>query len=220
MSLTRIVDLFEECFRDAAVFQREVSGASLFETDTLRKEKKEWVVIAAGVGPGDAATFFPGNASRAERAQVPLRIASGGQLSVLFVIRPFDPGSEDLPQLPLITPFAPGRGVPYAEIRNGSFFRPSGLSGKQVVVENFRWELDVGTSQQEPMEDWLCQWKRFLGHNPAHAPSHFHFNTPPLDAGRGARGRAEHARGDLRLAVGLPNPLALILSFAGWLRSC
>lgn len=217
MPLQRIKSLFEECFCEAGVFSREVPGAALFETEVLKKGKKDWVVIAAGVTDDEAGSLFPGNPNRADRATKPVNLIHGGQLAVRFVLRPFEARVETLPPLPLITPFAPGRDMPFVEVLQGSFFRPSGLDGAGTGLENFRWELDVGESQRQPLEVWLRPWAAHLHHNPAHAPSHLHFNSPPLDPK--GHGRAEHPSGDLRLSVGLPNPLALILSFATWLRA-
>jgi hypothetical protein len=218
MSAQRLMELFPECFRAAGIFEREVPGASIVEIDVLPKTR-DWVAIAAGITEREAAELFRGDSSRASRAQTPIRITLGGQLSALFVVRCFDPAQMPLPTLPLVTCFAPGRGIPFVEIRPGSYFRPSGFSGRQIVVDNFRWELDVSESQNDPIEGWLTQWKGFLGHNPAHPPSHLHMNTPIIDRTVGRRQRPDPTTSDLRLAVGLPNPLALILSFAGWLRA-
>ncbi|MDA1014040.1 MAG: hypothetical protein O3A00_06255 [Planctomycetota bacterium] len=61
-------------------------------------------------------------------------------------------------------------------------------------------------------------WKDALAFNPAHPPSHLHINQTPLDEYESLRDAGTHSPAELRLTVGVPNPLALILSVAAWKR--
>ncbi len=219
MLLQRIADLFVACFQDAGVFKRQVPGASLIEAAECELDRKQWVVVCAGLSDSEAGVYFRKEPGRRDRALTPLTVTGGGQLSFAFVVRPFDRGRESAPEPPGVAPFAPGEGLAFVELRQGSFFRASNLEGNDIGVEHLRWELDVPGSLQQPREAWLRKWKIILGHNPAHSASHLHINSPPLDPSGSSEHRGEHSAADLRLGVGPPNPLALILSFAAWLRA-
>lgn len=217
MDLQRVADLIEACFRDAGVFSRQTVGAGLIEAEVCTIERARWLVACAGIGEADAANYFKGHPGKQDRAVSPLRTSDSGQLSFLFVVRPFEFGTAvDLP--PGVTDFAPGNQIPYVEYRNGSFFRASNLDGGEIGVEHFRWELDIPKAHTQPREEWLRKWFTILGENPAHPASHLHVNSPPLEEGASKR-RDEYSGDDLRLAVAPPNPLALVLSFAAWLRA-
>jgi len=203
--------------RDAQVFDRDVAGGSLFEVDNLKKENRNWLVLAAGVPPEESNTVFPNNPARAERATIPLNILGGGQASFHFLLRPLDFPVENSPTFARAAHFAPGDGIPLVEIRE-AYFRLSNLPGDNSPLNHLRWEFDLVTAYQDPMEDWLPPWKSRITYNPAHPPSHIHFNAPPIDAESVGRGRSDHSPAEFRLAVGLPNPLAMILSFAVWIR--
>ncbi len=214
----KIKNAFERCFRDAGLFERDVSGGSLIETDILRKEGKKWLVVAAGINQDEAAIFFPAQPKRAERAGTPLTITGGGDISFLFVVRPVSfPIQKHLP-LTFIAHFAPGDDVPLVEMRSG-YLRIGNLSDNNVGLTALRWDLDAVPSHRYPMEDWLRNWPTMLNHNPAHAPSHLHINSPQVSAEPGSDLRDMSSPRNLRLGMGVPNPLSLILSLASWLRA-
>jgi hypothetical protein len=218
MPLEEVASTFERCIREAGVFERDVPGGSLAETEIVRLENRKWVVIAAGISLEDANSLFPVTGTRAERATKAVNVLGGGQASFLFVIRPFSPADGWSP-LAFVTPFLHRGRVPFIEIRQGGYFRLWGHNPGEARLSSFRWELDHVASAQEPIEEWLRPWSRQLGYNPAHAPSHLHLNSPPIPPNSGADSRVEHSHGDLRLAPGLPNPLAMIFSLAAWLRA-
>jgi hypothetical protein len=203
--------------KDALIFDRDVASGSLFEVDCLKKENKSWLALAAGITPAESEEIFPTNRSRAERATIPLIVLGGGQGSFLFVLRPLALPIAGFPAFSRAAQFAPGEGIPLVEIRD-AYFRVSNLPGEDSGLNHLRWELDLGTAYQNPLEDWLLPWTRRLQYNPGHAPSHLHFNAPPLDAEAVGRDRREFVSAELRLAIGIPNPLALVLSIAAWLR--
>lgn len=217
IQLEQIAAIFEECFRDAAVFERSVGGA-VVETDVLRKEGKKWAVVAAGVDFDEAYTFFPDHPKRAERAGEPVRILPSGQLSMLIVARPIT--TDELTQdAENVATFAPARGIPFVRIRDGSFLRCWDITDPDRRVRSLRWELDSQYARSDPSEEWLGEWKRYVGFNPAHSASHLHINAPAFVPNAPIDDRIEHSLGELRLGVGTPNPLGLVLSLAAWLRS-
>lgn len=216
MTLPRIADLLQSCFREARVFTPQAAGAGLIETNVCRLDGAEWLVAGAGLGESAADDYFRGHPTKRSRALHPLRANDNGQLAFLFVIRPFD--LRLATELPLgVAAFAPGNQMPYIEYRNGSFFRASNLDGGSVGVQHLRWELDTRNAGARPREEWLRKWAPILGCNPAHPTSHLHVNSPPL--GDDGDDRVDSSGDDLRLAVAPPNPLALVLSFAAWLRA-
>jgi hypothetical protein len=146
-----------------------------------------------------------------------LSVLGGGQASFCYVLRPLVFPIEGSATFSRTTDFAPGEGIPLVEIRD-AYFRLSNLPGDGNRVNHLRWELDPGTGHREPIEDWLLPWMERLRYNPGHAPSHIHLNAPPVDAEAVGRDQQEHSSSELRLAVGIPNPLALILSLAAWIR--
>jgi len=126
---------------------------------------------------------------------------------VPFPVPQHDPISQ-------IAHFAPSEEVPLVEIREG-FFRIRDLAENKNTVNSLRWELDAVQSRRDPIEPWLRRWALILGYNPAHPPSHLHINSydeaevsMPVDSSS-----------DLRLCVGVVNPLALVLSIGAWLRA-
>jgi len=217
MPLEEISRAFERCIREAEVFQRDVPGGSVAETDVVKMDNKRWVAVAAGIGREDAGALYPVTSKRAQRATTPVHVLGGGQASFLFVVRPV-PQEEVRSPTHFVTPFLRRGRVPFIEIRQGAFLRLWDLNPGEARLTSFRWEVDPLASSKEPMEEWLREWDRDLGFNPAHAPSHVHFNSPPLPPDSGADSRVDHSPGELRLAVGAANPLALILSLASWIR--
>jgi hypothetical protein len=217
MTLDNLNRVFTACIRDAQVYEREAPGGSLFEVETLKKEKKNWLALAVGVTEDESNNIFPTNSARAERATIPLNILGGGQASFYFLMRPLNYAIELSSTFSRAAHFAPREGIPLVEIRE-AYFRLSHLPGDENRLNHLRWELDLTAAHQDPLEDWLRPWMDQIQYNPAHAPSHIHFNAPPLDAEAVGRERSDHFPSELRLAVGIPNPLALILSIAAWIR--
>lgn len=199
----------DRCLRDSMVFAREGDGGTLIEAEICRYDRGEWLVVAAGISPAEGKTFFPVTGNRATRATTPLSVAGSGTLALLLVIRP----KQDASDPARIATFS--REIPLIELRTG-YLRLADVD--RETIRHVRWECDVQTSENEPLEKWLSPWKGILGFNPAHAPSHLHLNSPPLLVSGKGRSRQEHDANELRLAVGVPNPLSLVLSLAAWLR--
>ncbi|HSZ58104.1 MAG TPA: hypothetical protein VK797_20745 [Tepidisphaeraceae bacterium] len=197
--LDRIADMFESCLRDCAVFER--ADRPLVERDILRKEAMKWVVLAAGIDALVAAELFPDSGKKASFAGIPLRVSPGAQASLLLVLRRFDPGVETLAPHHHLASYAPGDGIPYVAIREG-YIRITHLPDG-VGLDSIRWELDPHQARNAPIESWLRTWYTRIGFNPAHSPSHLHFNSLPKVVGR----PEEPSTGDFRLAMGAPNPL-------------
>ncbi len=217
MTLDDLSRVFAACMRDAQVFERDVAGGSLFEVERLKKENKNWLAVAAGVTDEESSAAFPANRARAERATIPVNIFGGGQASLFFVLRPLRFPIEEPSTFARVAQFAPRDGIPLVEIRE-AYFRLSNLPGDDNRLNHLRWELDFRTAYKDPMEEWLRPWMHRIQSNPAHPASHIHFNAPPVDAESVGRDRPDHSRSELRLAVGVPNPLAMILSLAVWVR--
>ncbi len=217
MSFDTIKRLFDACFTDAAIFERDRSGSAFFEIDKLRKHKQDWTVIAAGVSERLAKEFFPNNQGRRDRAEIPVNIIGGGQLSFAFVLRAINKLDLSESNAEFTTTFAPQRGIPFIQLQD-SFLRLSNLSDNESRLTHLRWELDSTDAFQQPQEPWLHDWKDILRFNPAHPPSHLHINQTPSEDYESSRESGTHSPAELRLAVGVPNPLAIILSLATWKR--
>lgn len=215
MEFRIIQRIFESCLQSAAVFERDSSGGQLFEADVIRRENKNWIAIAAGVSQPEANDIFAANSGRAERATIPLRtLGIRGSASFLFVLRTSRFPIEQHDPMSQIAHFAPSGGIPLVEVRDG-YFRIRDMEENRNTVNSLRWELDAVQSRRDPMEPWLFTPAYLLGYNPAHSPSHLHINsydeeemTTPVEPAS-----------DLRLCVGVLNPLALVLSIAAWLRA-
>ena len=217
MTLDDLSRVLIACMRDAQIFERDVPSGGLFEADSLKKENKKWLAVAAGITQEESSAVFPANPARAERATIPLNILGGGQASFFFLLRPLGFPVEDSSTFARTAHFAPRDGIPLVEIRE-AYFRLSNLPGDDNRLNHLRWELDFKTAYEDPLEEWLRSWMSRIQYNPAHPPSHIHFNAPPVDAESVGRDLSNHSRSELRLAVGIPNPLAMILSFAAWVR--
>ncbi|NQT40725.1 MAG: hypothetical protein HQ581_24740 [Planctomycetes bacterium] len=217
MTLDDLKSVFMECMKDALIFERDVASGGLLEVDSVTKEGKKWLAVAAGITEEESRTVFSANSARAERATIPLNIPGGGQASLLFVLRPTSLPVNDPSTFARLAHFAPQEGIPLVEIRE-AYFRLSNLPENDNRLSHLRWELDLATAYQQPIEKWLHSWKDRIQYNPGHAPSHIHFNAPPVDAERLGQHRLDHTGSELRLAVGIPNPLAMILSLAVWIR--
>ncbi len=212
--LSIIQNTFVDCFSDSAVFDRREAEGNYFEADDIRKDNSHWLVIAAGLTDTEARSLFKGNTTRAKRASIPLRFMEKCEISVLFVARPFLGNAMDASSRCFIAPFAPKRGMPWIELRQARV-RISSLPPNRNSLQNFRWEYDCRQAKQQPLEGWLHRWNREFGFNPAHSPSHLHINSDELSPDETRPGDTIE---DLRLAIGNPNPLVLIMSIAVWLR--
>lgn len=217
MTLNDLSRVLAACMRDAQIFERDVPSGGLFEVDSLKKERTNWLAVAAGITEEESTAVFPANSARAERATIPLNILGGGQAAFFFVLRPLGFPLEESSTFARVAHFAPRDGIPLVEIRE-AYFRLSNLPGDDNRLNHLRWEFDIRTAREDPKEEWLRPWMGRIQYNPAHPPSHIHFNAPPVDAESIGRNRSDHSPSELRLAVGIPNPLAMILSLAVWIR--
>jgi len=144
---------------------------------------------------------------------VPMQVSPSGRASMLLVVRP-QYEKESLVRGKYVVYFSSDVG--WVEFRQGCYVRVDEL--ENPAVRQVRWELDPAEGHKPPQEAWLRTWADLVGCNPAHAPSHWHINSPPVQIS-GRRGeRRVLDPPELRLATGLPNPLLLILSIASWLR--
>ncbi len=217
LSFDKIQKQFVSCFADAGVFARDSASGTFFEIEKIRKGKQDWLAVAAGVSESLAKKCFPNSAGRQQRAELPVNIMGGGQLSFAFILRSIGSAELNETNAEFVTTFAPRRGIPFIQLQN-SFFRLSDLPVNNSRLDHLRWELDTANAFQQPHESWLHPWKDALSFNPAHPPSHLHINQMPFDNYKTIRDASVHSPAELRLAVGVPNPLALILSVAAWKR--
>ncbi len=93
------------------------------------------------------------------------------------------------------------------------------IRDEKSKIHSLRWELDNVQALQDPRESWLTEWRRYLGFNPAHPASHLHINAIPFVPNTESNERIEHSPQEIRLGIGVPNPLGLVLSIAAWLRA-
>jgi len=213
-----MIEILERCLNKAEVFTRDVPNKSLVETD-FKKERdgSHWAIIAVGISDDAAAGFFKPGSDRAAHARVPLQVSGGGQASLLLQMRPIEWPNPQPEPTRFVAHYAPGEKIPFVEILKGQI--NIDLPDNQLGMFNLRWEVDPAGSGGQPREDWLKDWWRTLGFNPAHPPSHLHFNSQPKRAPADrSQVWEEPAENDLRLATGNPNPLAFLLSATGWLR--
>jgi hypothetical protein len=218
MELDKIANIFVECFQDAGVFERS-SGGTIVETDVIRKENKSWLAVAAGIDQNSANDLFGPNSTRAERACEPVSIVPDGQLSLLLILRPVSVPFQKVIDFDNVATFSPGKGIDLVQMRQGCFVRVWDVRDAKSRIHSLRWELDNVRALQNPHESWLTAWRRYLSFNPAHPASHLHINAIPFIPNAEEPERIEPSREELRLGIGVPNPLGLILSLAAWLRA-
>lgn len=199
--------------RECAIYDR--ADRPLVERETVKKDNSTWVVLAAGIDAHTASEFFPVSGNRGKFATLPVHVAGGGEISLLLVMRFFDPAKEPIRCDHHVTVYAPGSDIPFIAIRQ-AHIRATHLPDNEIGLNSIRWELQPSHAVQDPLEKWLANLHKVIGYNPAHAPSHLHFNSKPKALGR--VGEAEGSQRDLRLAMGSPNPLAMIASLAVWLQ--
>ena len=208
----RIKSHLEGCLQQAEVFERAVDGSQLFDLAMMEKPGATWLVLAAGVSDAESSAYFRDEHTR-ERATVPMQVTPSGRASMLLILRPQDE-KESLVRGKYVAYFS--RDVGWVEIRQGCYVRVDDLGA--ATVRQIRWELDPVEGHKPPQEAWLRSWADLVGCNPAHAPSHWHINSPPIEIFGRRRERRVIIPPELRLATGLPNPLLLILSIVNWLR--
>jgi len=211
-----IQNLFLKCLKEANIFDRPDSDGRLFEADDITKDNKRWLAIAAGVNKKEAGDLFFGNKSRAVKAEQPIRFHRTGEISLLFIVRPFDDDISKIHPLTLIMLFT--KTIPWLEIRQ-AYIRASNLPENDKYIFNFRWEWDYDYARENPQEGWLKNWFNELGFNPAHPPSHLHINSNISIQNNPSSIRDGDLADDLRLATGNPNPLAFIISLSSWLKT-
>ncbi len=216
--LSAIHRVFSQCFHDTGIFKRDNNQNDFFEITNIKKDNKQWLVIAAGISPQDASNFFAGSKTREENALYPITIRKSCKLSLLFVVRPAD--NQNSPHSPslMTLPFSKRNSIPEIEVRK-AYIRINDLPDNDKNLSNIRWECEIRESLEEPMESWLREWKNDLGYNPAHPPSHLHLNSDYTNQDQSSNTRKGDLTDNLRLAIGEPNPLALILSLASWIRT-
>lgn len=201
----------ERCLYESGVFSREVGGGSLIDSAIVTRESRKWLAMCAGVDAGIAGDCLD-TPSKRDRAVSELKVVPVGTATVFLVIRPID-RLEDGDPRHVVTNFA--NDVNMVEIRAGRIRIDTPIANPVFEV---RWEFDPGNGYGHPQEPWLRSWKTTLGCNPAHAPSHMHLNSLPRETVGRRMKDAVISPDPLRLAVGLPNPLLLLLSISNWLR--
>ncbi len=208
----RIQSHLEGCLLEAGVFERSIDGGQLFDVEIIHRSNAKWLVVAAGVSVAESQAFFSDEHKR-ERSIVPIQVSPSGQASLLLIMRPEVEESSLIPGR-FVTKFSADIG--FVELRQGCYIRIDDL--ENPAVRQVRWELDPVIGFQPPLDQWLLPWAKVVECNPAHAPSHWHVNSPPLEVAGPRRRKRTVTPPELRLAVGLPNPLLLLLSLANWLR--
>lgn len=213
MLLDTMQRVFDQCIRECGVFNRDETGGSLVEFETIRKEKKNWLVVGAGLTIEKSQRWFPNHPKRAERSRTPLMVFKSAEAELLFVCRPIDASIQGV-DFTTVTTFSPADRVPLIQLLDG-YFQINNIDDDETRLDSIRWEFDLVQGKQQPSEAWLSDWKQRIGDNPAHAPSHLHINPQEQQLDE----RAGHSPAELRLAIGLPNPLTLLLSLATWIRA-
>ena len=218
--LNKVVEILGRCLHDAVVFSRDTPNNSLVESAAFEeKDKSRWAIVAAGLSSEDANRHFSKSRNQADNARIPLQIAGGGQGSVLLQMRPTERPSALADPARVIAPYAPGDGIPVVEIRHGRIDFTFDPHSSGLGVFNLRWEIDPRGASKPPLESWLKDWQKSIGYNPSHPISHLHFNSEPKQWGAArSDDDGNDPENDLRLAIGNANPVALILSYATWVR--
>lgn len=202
-----------QCLAEAEVFTPTNEAGHFFESDIVNG----WLCVAAGIDGQRIQRYFPKNNAKQCRSETGIQIEGGGKLSFALKVRQFDPVDFNDQIGNRIASFAPGRDVPYIELNDG-FIHLQDMSRGDENVGHLRWDFDASNAYQQPQEAWLSSWMTIIGFNPAHPVSHLHINQTPLDHYHSSRDAQTHSPDELRLAIGVPNPLAMFMSIAAWLR--
>lgn len=208
--LETFVDLVQCAFRESGVFQREGSH-DLLTAEALTVSGRRYVALLAGSANARHRALHANDSRRHELNTFPLRLRGNGEVDVCIVARPLEDSDEAAPdEHP--APFAPTEQLPWVAVRE-FHVRVFDLAENDLGVRCLRIEYDARSAAAPAQERWLRDWHRILGDNPAHSRWHVHVNS-----GDDAQGtlRGEFTDNDLRLAIGAPNPLTLVLSFAAW----
>ncbi len=152
MDLDDLKRVFTACMCDAQIFERDVHSSSLFEVESIKKEKKRWLAVAVGITEEESCLVFSANSARAERATIPLNIVGGGQASFFFILRPVRFPIEEPSTFARVAHFAPRDNIPLVEIRE-AYFRLSHLPGDDNRLNHLRWELDLTGGREDPKEE-------------------------------------------------------------------
>ncbi len=169
-------------------------------------------MIAAGVTDAESAEFFS-DPSKRDRSTTPMHVVPAGTASILLIVRPLAKDASGAPNA-CVTEFSTDVGA--VELYQGCYVRLDAL--QHPTVQQIRWEFDPIAGHKPPQDAWLRPWAKLVECNPAHAPSHWHINSPATDGSRQRHRRQPIPLPELRLATGLPNPLLLLLSLSNWLR--
>jgi hypothetical protein len=215
-----MVVIFERCLREAAVFSRNVPNRSLIEwVEKEERDGSRWAILAAGVSDKTAGRSFKPGSEQAGNATIPLQVSGGGRAEILLQMRPIEWPSSLPGSTRFVAHYALGERISLIEILKGRISVDFDLPEGKFGLFNLRWEVDAREAGRPPREQWLGDWWRALGYNPAHPPSHLHFNSQPkAPAGERSGVWEEPAENELRLAIGDPNPIAFLLSVASWVR--
>lgn len=217
MSPEQVSRTIVDCFNDAGIYRRS-ENRPIVETEVAMIDSRQWVVAAAGLDTSNAERYFGSQTNRADRVREAVSIQPQGRLEILFILRPVDPANEQITNPDRIVRFAPGRHIPFVEVGDGSFLRFDDLPDTHVPFHSLRWELDERSSHQRPLELWLTDWYEAFYQNPAHPAAHLHVDSLSNQSTKRTRSSAS-SQPELRLAMGIPNPLAMIMSVAVRLRS-
>lgn len=212
--LSRLPGDLQSCLVDCGVFRR---GTCLFERDVAAKERRKWLVLAAGVTPGEARRWLPARGKAMTRAEEPILFGADGELRFLLVLGLRDGLDFRRGYFYQAMEFLPEGHIPPVAVRHESYIRIRGINGP---LDSMRWEFEAGTDNEMPREEWLVEWSRRLALNPAHPPAHYHFNegVASPDDGNDRRKRPSTDR-SFRLGLPPPNPFLLFLAVASYLRS-
>ena len=207
----RIQRHLEGCLLQSGVFERRVEGRSSLMLRSWRSTPRLgclWRQESRNRSRASLSNPTVGIAT------IPMQIAPQGQASILLLVRP-RPSSDSGNRGRFVTEFSLDVGE--IELSQGSYIRVDNI--ESPAIRQIRWELDPVEGYKCPVEPWLRRWKEIVGCNPAHPPSHWHINSPPIQE-PGRRGETRVVTPpELRIAGGLPNPLLLLLSIANWLKS-
>jgi hypothetical protein len=107
-----------------------------------------------------------------------MQITPRGQASILLVVRPY-PANAPWERGKFVTEFSLDVGA--IELYQGSYIRIDDI--ESPAIRQIRWELNPVEGYKTPVEPWLYPWAKIVGCNPAHAPSHWHINSPPICIG-------------------------------------
>lgn len=211
---TQLPRIISKCLKDIAIFQRNGADGDYLESNDVEKEGKRWVVIAAGLDEQKAQHYFSGSPKRMEKAMLPLCCKEKCKLSIFLILKPCFGNGESISNSEFLVPFARSSGVEHVEIREGQI-KIWDIADNNQNINSMRIDWDLPPSLDDPYEHWMLTWKDECGFNPAHPPTHLHINSTPDEVTVRRGDRID----DLRLSLGKPNPLAILLSISSWINN-